>query len=119
MKIIHASLGTFLDEVKTGGTAVRVAALMQSTTQGTAAPLYASWIVVTASPDGGGWAEWRLLVGRQQAELTARSFGVPSRLARLTEERLADVRRRVEATGLPMADGILAHDAETVDGVLG
>lgn len=119
MKILHASLSTFLEEVKTGGQPVRVAALIQSTmTPAMAAPLYASWIVVTAALEGGAWAEWRILVGRQRAELTERSYPVPSRLATLTEERLAEVRGWIEATGLTIADGILAHDAESVDGVL-
>ncbi len=119
MKILHASLRTFLDEVKTSGNAVRVAALMQSTlTPAMAVPLYASWIVVTAALDDGAWAEWRTLVGRQRAELVERSYPVPSRLTKLTEERLAEVRGWIETTGLAMGHGILAHDAETIDGVL-
>ncbi len=119
MKILHASLDTFLEEVETGGQAVRVAALMQSAmTPAMTAPLYASWIVVTAALAGGSWAEWRILVGRQRAELTERSYPVPSRLTTRTEERLAEVRQRVASSGLAVAHGILAHDGETVDGVL-
>src|SRR5262245_51531811 len=116
MKILHASLSTFLDEVKPCSTPVRVAALMQSTmTLAMAAPLYASWIVVTAALEGGTWAEWRILVGRQRAELTERSFPVPARLTQLTEERLAKVRGWIEARGLAMAHGILAYEGESVD----
>jgi hypothetical protein len=119
MKILHASLSTFLAEVKTAGQPVRVAALVQSTMTPTmTAPLYTSWIVVTAELGRGAWAEWRMLVGRQRAELTERSYPVPSRLTKLTEERLAEVRGWIEATGLAMAPGILAHDAESVDRVL-
>ena len=41
------------------------------------------------------------------------------RLAALTEEKLAEVRGWIEAAGLVMRDGILAADAETLEGVLG
>ena len=122
MKIMHGSLSGLLTELKEHGKVdrVRVAALMQSTlTPGMAGPLYASWIVVTAALDGSAWTEWRMLVGRQRAELTERSFPVPARLTTLTEERLAEVHGWIETAGLPMAEGILAHDAESADGVLG
>jgi hypothetical protein len=121
MKIMHGSLSALLTEVKEQGKVdgLRVAALVQSTLTPTmTAPLYASWIVVAAALGGGAWAELRMLVGRQRAELTERSYPVPSRLTQLTEERLAEVRGWIEATGLAMAPGILAHDAESVDGVL-
>jgi hypothetical protein len=44
---------------------------------------------------------------------------VPGKLAAATEERLAEVRGWIEASGLAMRDGILAADAETLEGVLG
>ena len=44
---------------------------------------------------------------------------VPGKLADATEDRLAEVRGRIEAAGLAMRDGILAADAETLEGVLG
>ena len=51
--------------------------------------------------------------------MTERGFHVPDKLVALTEEKLAEVRGRIEATGLLMRDGILAADAETLEGVLG
>jgi hypothetical protein len=122
MKIIHGSLSALLTEVKEQGKVdgVRVAALMQSTFEGAATLRYTSWIIVSAPVDyWERWAEWRLVVGRQRAEITEHGFRVPGKLATLTEERLAEVRGWIEAAGLLMRDGILAGDAETLEGVLG
>ena len=63
--------------------------------------------------------EWRLVVGRQRAEVTEQGVSVPDKLAGLTEERLAEVRGWIEAAGLAMRDGVLAADVETLEGVLG
>jgi hypothetical protein len=121
MKVIHGSLSGLLTEVKEHGTvdAVRVAAVMQSTIEGAGVLRYTSWLIVSAPLEGAQWLEWRLVVGRQRAEVTERGFRVPDKLAALTEERLGEVRGRIEAEGLGMQDGVLAADAETLDGVLG
>ena len=69
MKIIHGSLSGLLTEVKEHGTVdgVRVAAMMQSTFEGAGLPRYTSWMIVSArADDSEQWAEWRLVVGRQQ-----------------------------------------------------
>ena len=120
MKIIHGSLSGLLAEVKAHGPrdAIRVAALMQSTVEGAGIPRYTSWVIVSAHVDWEKWAEWRLLVGRQRAEVTERGLRVPAKLAALTEERLAEVQGRIEVVGLAMRDGILAHDAESLEGAL-
>jgi len=122
MKIVHGSLSALLTEVKEQGKVdgVRVAAMMQSTFEGAATPRYTSWIIVSARVDHWEeWAEWRLVVGRQRAEITEHGFRVPEKLTALTEEKLAEVRGWIEAAGLLMRDGILAGDAETLEGVLG
>ena len=122
MKIIHGSLSALLTEVKEHGKVdgVRVAAMMQSTFEGAGTPRYTSWIIVSVQVDyWERWAEWRLAVGRQRAEVTEHGFRVPDKLAALTEEKLAEVRGWIEAAGLLMRDGILAGDAETLEGVLG
>ena len=121
MKIIHGSLSALLVEVKEQGKVdgVRVAALMQSTFEAAGAPRYTSWVIVSACVDWEKWAEWRLVVGRQRAEVTEQGFRVPAKLATLTEEKLAEVRGWIEAAGLLMRDGILAGDAEALEGVLG
>jgi len=120
MKIIHGSLSGLLVEVKERGKVdgVRVAAMMQSTVEGAGLPRYTSWVIVSAHV-GEKWAEWRLVVGRQRAEMTERGFHVPDKLAALTEEKLVEVRGRIEAAGLLMRDGILAGEAEMLEGVLG
>jgi len=121
MKIIHGSLSGLLAEVKAHGPrdAVRVAALMQSTVEGAGLPRYTSWVIVSGRVAGERWAEWRLVAGRQRAEITEHGFRVPERLAARTEDTLAEVRGWIEATGLAMRDGILAADEETLEGVLG
>src|SRR5262249_11623927 len=120
MKIIHQSLSGLLAEVKERGKVdgVRVAALMQSTFEAAGLPRYTSWVIVSAHVDWEKWAEWRLVVGRRRAEVTAQGCRVPDKLAALTEEKLAEVRGWIEAAGLDMRDGILAADAETLEGVL-
>jgi hypothetical protein len=40
------------------------------------------------------------------------------RIAELMKERAADVRARVTEAGLGVRDGMLAHDAEAMDGTL-
>jgi hypothetical protein len=121
MKIIHGSLSSLLTEVKEQGKVdgVRVAAMMQSTFECAGLPRYTSWVIVSAHVDWEKWAEWRLVVGRQRGEVTERGYRVPEKLAALTEEKLAEVRGWIEAAGLLMRDGILAGDAETLEGVLG
>ena len=121
MKIIHGSLSSLLTEVKEQGKVdgVRVAAMMQSTFEGAGLPRYTSWVIVSAHVDWEKWAEWRLVVGRQRGEVSERGCHVPEKLAALTEEKLSEVRGWIEAAGLLMRDGILAGDAETLEGVLG
>jgi hypothetical protein len=122
MKLIYGSLSALLVEVKERGKGddVRVAALMQSTVEGAGLPRYTSWVIVSAHVDyWEKWAEWRLVVGRQRAEVSEHGVRVPEKLAALTEEKLAEVRGWIEAAGLLMRDGILAGDAEMLEGVLG
>ena len=122
MKIVHGSLSALLTEVKEQGKVdgVRVAAMMQSTFEGAGLPRYTSWVIVSARVDHWEeWAEWRFVVGRQRAAVTEHGFRVPEKLTALTEEKLAEVRGWIEAAGLLMRDGILAADAETLEGVLG
>jgi hypothetical protein len=121
MKIVHGLLSALLTEVKEQGKVdgVRVAAMMQSTFGGAGTPRYTSLVIVSAHVAWEQWAEWRLVVGRQRAEMTEHGFRVPDKLAALTEEKLAEVRGWIEAAGLLMRDGILAADAETLEGVLG
>jgi hypothetical protein len=81
MKIIHGSLSALLVEVKERGKVdgVRVAALMQGTVEGAGIPRYTSWVIVSAHVDyWEKWAEWRLVAGRQRAEITEHGFRSPT-----------------------------------------
>ena len=120
MKVIHGSLSALLTEVKEQGKldGVRVAAMIQRNPESPGVPTYACWVLVTAHVDWEQWAEWRLLVGRQRAEITEQGCCVPAKLAALTEEKLAEVRGWIEAAGLVMRDGILAADTESLEGAL-
>lgn len=119
MKIIHNSLSGLLAEVKQQqkDDAVRVAAQMQSA-GGVGVPRYTSWVIVSARVEWDAWVEWRLLVGRQRAGFTELGFHVPTKLAQLSDERLAEVRGWIEAAGLAMREGMLAADGELLEGVL-
>jgi hypothetical protein len=119
MKVIHGSLKGLLQEVKDRKVeAVRVAAFMQSDVVSNGVPRYTAWVVVTAVLDWDLWAEWRLLVGRGHAEVTESGAAVPARIAERMAERAKDVRTRVAEAGFGVRDGLLAHDAESMDGVL-
>jgi hypothetical protein len=120
MKIIHGSLSALLTEVKEAGKVdgVRVAVLLQSTTEGRGVPRYTGWVAVTTPLDWGQWAEWRCLVGRGLAAVGEHGCAVPSWLQVAVEARLVEVRGMVEAAGLLMRDGVLAHDAESFEGTL-
>ena len=119
MKVIHGSLKGLLQEVKDKKVeAVRVAAFMQSDVVANGLPRYTAWVVVTALLDWDLWTEWRLLVGRGHAEVTERGASIPARIAELMKERAAEIRARVAQAGLGVRDGMLAHDAEGMDGAL-
>ena len=119
MKVIHGSLKGLLQEVKDKKIeAVRVAAFMQSDVVANGLPRYTAWVVVTALLDWDLWTEWRLLVGRGHAEVTERGAVLPARIAELMTERAAEVRARVAEAGFCVRDGMLAHDAEGMDGAL-
>jgi hypothetical protein len=119
MKVIHGSLKNLLQEVKDKKVdAVRVAGFVQSDVVADGLPRYTAWVVVTAHLDWDIWTEWRLLVGRGYAEVTETGAAVPPRIAERLVERGTDVRARVAEAGLGVRDGLLAHDAEGMDGAL-
>ena len=120
MKVVYASLSSLLTDLKERLVPdwVHLAALLDSTADGSGVPLYTSWIVVTTELARDRWAEWRLLVGRQRGEVTESGPRVPEKLARLAGERLAEVRGWLDAAGLDMRDGIHAADAESFEGAL-
>jgi hypothetical protein len=119
MKVIHGSLKSLLQEVKDKKVeTVRVAGFMQADVVSNGVPRYAAWVVVTAVLDWDLWTEWRLLVGRGHAELTEHGAVVPARIAERLAERGREVRARVAEAGVGVRDGLLAHDAESMDGAL-
>lgn len=119
MKVVHGSLRALLQEVHERKVeAVRVAAFMQSDIVPDGMPRYTAWVVVTAALDGTLWAEWRLLVGRGLAEVTEHGAAAPVRIAGLLKQRTLEVRTRVTEAGFEVCDGILAHDAEAMDGAI-
>ena len=120
MKVVHGSLAKLIQEVKTKKVdAVRVAAFMQSDAWPTTGiPRYAAWVVVTAVLEFDVWVEWRLVVGRGNAEVTEQGAVLPARIAQLMSERLRDVRARITDAGLEVRDGMLTHDTEALDGTV-
>jgi len=119
MKIVHGSLRALLNEVKERKVeAVRVAAFVQSDVVSNGMPRYTAWVVVTSLLDWDLWTEWRLLVGRGHAEVTEHGAVAPARIAELLKERTREIRARVSEAGLGVRDGLLAHDAEAMDGAI-
>ena len=120
MKIVYASLSALITDLKERLRPdwVHMAALLQSTVETSGTPIYTSWIVMTTDVDRDRWAEWRLLVGRQRGELTESGPRAPEKLARLTEERLAEVRGWLDSAGLDWRDGIRAAEDASFEGTL-
>jgi hypothetical protein len=119
MKVIHGSLKGLLAEVKDRKIdTVRVSAFMQSDIVTNGLPRYTAWVIVTALLDWGCWTEWRLLVGRGHAEVTESGAVVPPRIAERMADRAHEVRARVAEAGFEVREGLLAHDAESMDGAL-
>lgn len=119
MKVVHGSLSGLLQEVKDRKIdAVRVAAFVQSDAGGNGIPRYTAFVVVTAVLDWDLWAEWRLLVGRGYADVGERGVVVPPKLADALKERAQHVRTRIADAGFGVRDGMLAPDAEGMDGAL-
>ena len=120
MKVIHGSLQHLIDEVKDRKVeTVRVAGCVQSDAAPTHASTgYTACVIVTAVLDWDLWAEWRLLVGRDQAEVNVRGTVIPADIADLLTQRVREVRARLTGTGLRVEQGMLAHDAEALEGAL-
>jgi hypothetical protein len=117
MKVIHGSLRNLLQEVRDRkGETVRVAGFVQADVIPNGVPRYTAWVVVTAQLDFDVWTEWRLLVGRGHAEVTETGPAVPARIAERLAERGQAVRARVSEAGLTVQDGLLAAEAESMDG---
>lgn len=74
--------------------------------------------MVTVVLDWDLWAEWRLLVGRGYAELTEQGAIVPPKIAELLKTRAQEVRKRIADAGFGVHDGMLAPDADGMDGAL-
>ena len=120
MKLIYGSLGVMLAELRERKVeAVRVSPLTQSEAgRATGIPHYASRVVVTAPLDGQTWAECRLWVGRGMGEVSERGFRLPEALRERGQKLLEEAKGQIEAAGFRVLEGMLAHDADVVDGVL-
>ncbi|MBI4611408.1 MAG: hypothetical protein HY726_20650 [Candidatus Rokubacteria bacterium] len=120
MKLIFGTLAAMVAElVERKVEAVRIAPLVQSERgRATGVPYHTSWIVVTAELGDHAWAECRLWVGRGMGEIADGGTRLPEAIRERGEKLLAEVRSRIEAEGLRVLDGMVAHDAEAVDGGL-
>jgi len=119
MKIIHQSLAGLLQELRGRKVEqVRVAPLIKSFPDPSGLPRYASWVVVSAALDWERWVEWRLFVGRARAEVTDQGVGLPRVLAELGPKLLSAVKAKIGEAGFTVSEGLVAHDADAVDGVL-
>ena len=119
MKIIHASLEALLTEVKERNVgAVRIGAVMQSEAAGNGIPRCTSWIVVSAPVGWDQWVEGRHRIGRDGTDLRDEADDIPPAVLAVINERLSQIWTRVVGAGLEVRDGIIADEAEAMDGDL-
>jgi hypothetical protein len=78
-------------------------------------PHFTSRIIATAALDEHLWAEWRFWVGRGLAEVGPLGLVLPEPLRRRGEQCEAEIRRRIEAEGFRIRDGLFAHDTASMD----
>jgi hypothetical protein len=72
-------------------------------------------VVVTAAIDDRLWAEWRLWVGRAIAEVGERGLLLPEWLRKKSDAALADVTKRIDDASFQIREGLLTHDAASMD----
>jgi hypothetical protein len=78
-------------------------------------PHLVSRVIVTAALDELVWAEWRYWAGRAVAEIGERGLHLPEPLRAKTDRALAEIARRVDEAGFSIRQGILTHDAGTME----
>ncbi|MBI4635686.1 MAG: hypothetical protein HY727_04995 [Candidatus Rokubacteria bacterium] len=118
MKLIFDSLDALLAELKERKVAiVRVSRAVHAESGRPAAgiPHLTCRVIVTATIDDDLWAEWRLWVGRSLAEVGERGLLLPERLRTKSDTALADVARRIDGASLQIREGLLTHDAASMD----
>ena len=118
MKLIFGSLDALLAEVAHHqATGVRVCRAVQRDhgLKANGVPHFTSRIIVTAGLEDHLWAEARFWVGREQAVGGPCGFRLPTSLERRGTVLADEIKRRVEAAGLAVLDGLLAHDTAAMD----
>ena len=118
MKLIFDSLDALLAEAKERRVeAVRVARAvhMETARPGAGVPHLTSRVIVTAALGERLWAEFRLWVGRAPAEVSERGLHLPEGLKKKSDAALADIAKRIDDAGLPIREGLLAHEGSWVD----
>ncbi|MGH7331611.1 MAG: hypothetical protein ACREKS_02465 [Candidatus Rokuibacteriota bacterium] len=81
----------------------------------TGIPYLASRVVVTAVIDKHLWAEWRYWVGRGMAEGTVRGLRVPDWLQQKSDQKLAEISKRIDDAGFEIREGMICHSRMTLD----
>ena len=118
VKLIFGSLDAFLaDLAHHKPTGVRVCRAVQREVgiRTTGVPHFTVRIIVTAGLEEALWAEARFWVGRAPAELGLKGLRLSSSLERRATDVEAEIRRRIEAAGHAVLDGLLAHDTASMD----
>ena len=118
MKLIFDSLDALIAELKDRKVEiVRVsrAVHMEGGRPTAGIPHLTSRVIVTAQIDDHLWAEWRLWVGRAIAEVGERGLHLPERLRAKGDRALADITKRIDDASFQIREGLLTHDAATMD----
>ena len=118
MKLIFESLDALLTELRDRNVdLVRVspALAIQTDPRTGGLPYLVGRVLVTAALDERSWAEWRLWVGRALTEDAGATVEVPAWLTQARAEALARVSQRIDDAGFRIREGIVTHDAGTMD----
>ena len=78
-------------------------------------PYLASRVVVTAIIAKRLWAEWRYWVGRAMAEGGTRGLRVPDWLQQKSDQKLAEVSKRIDDAGFEIREGMICHARMGID----
>ena len=118
MKLIFESLDALLTELRDRNVdIVRVspALAIQTDPRAGGLPYLVGRVLVTAALDDRSWAEWRLWVGRALTEDAGATVEIPAWLTQARAEALARVSQRIDDAGFRIREGIVTHDAGTMD----
>jgi hypothetical protein len=118
VKLLFDSLDALLTELRDAGVqVVRVspALAIEAGPRMGGVPHAVVRVLVTAALDEQRWAEWRLWIGQTMADPARNDVDLPAWLSEARDQALARISRRLDDAGFLIREGIVTHDAGTMD----